>query len=88
MNDVNVVKIGPRLSVWRQVLAALRLRRQRRITIRELAALSERQLADIGIARAEIPLVADGLVNRRRMFVAPQGRLLKPAEAVIPSKAA
>lgn len=36
----------------------------RNVTIRELAALSDWQLTDLGITRGEIPLLVDRLVNR------------------------
>ena len=38
----------------------LAARRQKRDTIRELSVLSNRELADLGIGRGEIPFVADG----------------------------
>ncbi|MGI9303946.1 MAG: DUF1127 domain-containing protein, partial [Gammaproteobacteria bacterium] len=77
MNDMNVVKIGARLSLWRRLVVALRARHQRKVTIRELSVLSDRQLHDIGIARSEIPLIAEGLVSRQRAFSATQERAIK-----------
>jgi uncharacterized protein YjiS (DUF1127 family) len=42
---------------------ALRRWHTRTVTIRELSALSNWQLRDLGIARGEIPSLVDGLVN-------------------------
>ena len=42
---------------------ALRRWHTRNVTIRELSALSNWQLRDLGIARGEIPSLVDGLVN-------------------------
>ena len=41
-------------------LVALRVRRQRRLAVRQLEALSDRQLHDIGLHRADIPAAVKG----------------------------
>jgi len=43
---------------------ALGRRRRRRATVRELQALDDRLLRDIGVGRAEIPQIADNLAHR------------------------
>jgi len=45
-------------------LAAIRLVRQRRRAISELARMSDARLADLGIPRGQIPEVVDGLISR------------------------
>ncbi|GAB4354438.1 MAG: hypothetical protein Kow00114_04240 [Kiloniellaceae bacterium] len=45
-------------SVWSALAGWLRREAARRRTLRELSAMSDAMLADIGIARAEIPAVA------------------------------
>lgn len=47
-------KAGRAMSTWQK----------RRLAIRELYALSDRQLADIGLIRGEIPAVVDKLMKR------------------------
>ena len=46
-------KIGTAFSTWNR----------RRSAIQELSALSDRQLADIGLLRADIPSVVDDLLK-------------------------
>lgn len=46
-------RTGNALSTWNK----------RRLAIRELSTLSDRQLADIGLLRAEIPSVVDKLLK-------------------------
>lgn len=48
-------------SVWYKTFAWLGRERRRRQTIRELSAMSDEILADVGIERAEIPAVAAAL---------------------------
>ncbi len=43
---------------------ALRRWHTRNVTIRELAALSDWQLRDLGVTRGEIPSLVDGLVSK------------------------
>jgi uncharacterized protein YjiS (DUF1127 family) len=50
-------------SVWQKVGNWLRLERRRRQTVRELSAMPDEILADIGIARADIPAVAAALFD-------------------------
>lgn len=47
-------KAGNAITVWHK----------RRVAIRELYALSDRQLADIGLIRGEIPAVVDKLLKQ------------------------
>src|SRR5690606_2524891 len=50
-------------SVWQRLGAWIARERRRRATVRELSAMSDELLADVGIERAEIPAVADALVD-------------------------
>lgn len=50
-------------GVFHRMMAELRRRRQRNASIRELMALDDHQLADIGLLRSEIPEVVDELVH-------------------------
>lgn len=52
-----------RTSVWRKLGQWLRRERIRRRTIRELSAMSDSLLADVGISRADIPAIATALVS-------------------------
>lgn len=56
---------GGLLSWVRGRLAAIRLLRQRRRAIGELARMSDKRLADLGIPRGQIPEVVDGLIARK-----------------------
>jgi len=49
-------------SVWQRLGAWIARERRRRATVRELSAMSDELLADVGIERAEIAAVADALV--------------------------
>lgn len=49
-------------SVWQRLGAWIARERRRRETVRELSAMSDALLADVGIERAEIAAVADALV--------------------------
>ncbi len=51
-------------SFLKGLVAAYKKWRQRAVAIRELERLSDYQLADIGIARAQIREVVEGLVGR------------------------
>lgn len=51
------------ISVWQRLGAWIAKERRRRETVRELSAMPDELLADIGIARAEIPAVATALVS-------------------------
>ena len=54
------------LRGWlRNVLVTLRRNHERRAAIRELRALSDRQLEDIGVVRAQIPQVVNTLAARK-----------------------
>jgi uncharacterized protein YjiS (DUF1127 family) len=50
-------------SVWQRLSAWLSQERRRRQTVRELSAMPDELLADVGIERAEIPAVAAALVS-------------------------
>lgn len=50
-------------SVWQQLGAWLGREHRRRRTIRELSAMSDEMLADVGISRADIPAVAAALFD-------------------------
>lgn len=50
-------------SVWHRLGAWLSRERRRRQTIRELSAIPDALLADVGIARADIPAVAAALAD-------------------------
>ena len=58
--------------IQRNILAPLRRGRRRRLAIAELEAMTDHQLADIGISRAEIPEVVDGLISRGARAASPQ----------------
>jgi uncharacterized protein YjiS (DUF1127 family) len=49
--------------VWQRLGAWLSQERRRRQTVRELSAMPDELLADVGIERAEIPAVAAALVT-------------------------
>jgi uncharacterized protein YjiS (DUF1127 family) len=54
-------------SPWRFVVAVLRSlhqARQQRVVSNELAAMSDRELDDLGLIRADIPAVARGELRR------------------------
>ena len=54
------------LRGWLQNLwATLHLNHERRVAIRELRALSDRQLEDIGVVRAQIPEIVQTLSARK-----------------------
>jgi len=52
-------------SSVRRLFAALRRDRQRRETLRQLRALDDRLLADIGLSRADMHEVVDRLIRRQ-----------------------
>jgi uncharacterized protein YjiS (DUF1127 family) len=60
-------------SVWQRLGAWLSRERRRRQTVRELSAMPDEILADVGIERAEIPVVAAALVSDRPAAAAGQG---------------
>ena len=51
----HVHQFGP---AWRSLMSWIAARRQRVQTERELSALSDRELRDLGIVRADIPRIA------------------------------
>lgn len=51
-------------DVARKTANALSTWHKRRVALRELYALSDRQLADIGLIRGEIPTVVDKLLKQ------------------------
>lgn len=53
-------------AAFKSVYDALRARYRRQQAIAELSRLNDVLLADIGIARADIPLVIDGLISKER----------------------
>jgi len=53
------------VPVWRTLAEMVRIRRQRSRQCSQLAALSERELQDFGMTRAEIACELDRLVRRR-----------------------
>jgi uncharacterized protein YjiS (DUF1127 family) len=58
--------VVPHFRGWLQNLGAtLHRNHERRVAIRELRALSDRQLEDIGVVRAEIPEIAKTLSARK-----------------------
>lgn len=57
-------------SVWQRLGAWVARERRRRETVRELSAMSDALLADVGIERAEIAAVADALVAGKPVAVA------------------
>jgi uncharacterized protein YjiS (DUF1127 family) len=50
---------------WRAVSARIAAAREAARVSRELGALSDRELADIGIMRADIPAIAAGIYQRK-----------------------
>ena len=69
-----IKSIRTRLAAWRE----------HRETIRELSMLSDRELADLGIGRGDIPFVADGSLCAAEATFAPADRddaLIGPAWA-------
>ena len=59
------------LFIQRNVIEPMQRRRRRRAAVADLERLSDQLLADIGISRAEIPRVVDGLVSRDRRAALP-----------------
>lgn len=57
--------------IQRNVIEPMQRRRRRRAAVADLERLSDQLLADIGISRAEIPRVVDGLVSRDRRAASP-----------------
>ncbi|MCC6716273.1 MAG: DUF1127 domain-containing protein [Acetobacteraceae bacterium] len=57
---------APPPGAFSRVLAAFLSWRARRATIAELSALSDAQLADIGISRGEVPMLYDAAFRSRR----------------------
>lgn len=53
----------PTPSAWQRLAGWLSRQRSRRQTVRELSALSDEMLADIGIARGEIPAVVTAMFD-------------------------
>ncbi len=51
-------------DMFRKAGNAMNIWHKRRVAIRELYALSDRQLADIGLIRGEIPAVVDKLLKQ------------------------
>jgi len=70
-------------SVWHKLADWLDRERRRRRTVRELSAMSDELLADVGIARAEIPAIAAALfVEQRQETVTKQAVEVSPEFAV------
>jgi uncharacterized protein YjiS (DUF1127 family) len=69
---VETPRVGPHIPdfvggwlTWAQGrLGAIRLLRQRRRAIGELARMSDQRLQDLGIPRGQIPEIVDGLIAR------------------------
>jgi uncharacterized protein YjiS (DUF1127 family) len=74
--------------VVRRPLAALRLRRRRRAAIADLESLCDHLLDDIGVSRAEIPRVVDGLIAGHSRPVAPATPLVPADEPPAPLRRA
>lgn len=68
-------------SVWQRFGAWLNRERRRRQTVRELSAMPDEILADVGIERAEIAAVAAALVSERPAVQAP-GEAVRAARDV------
>lgn len=68
-------------SVWQRLGAWLSQERRRRQTVRELSAMPDALLADIGIERAEIPAVAAALVSGQPVTTA-AGETIEPTPEV------
>lgn len=66
-------------SVWQRIGAWIARERRRRATVRELSAMPDELLADIGIERAEIPAVADALVSGKPVETVAGGPATAPA---------
>jgi len=61
----------------RRAAQALKHRRLRRASIRELAGLTDRQLDDIGLFRAEIPAAVDKLLrNESQLAAEPKSKVV------------
>jgi len=60
-----IPEFGGLLSWAKGRAAAIRLLRQRRKAIGELARMSNQRLEDLGIPRGQIPEVVDGLIARQ-----------------------
>lgn len=67
-------------SVWQRLGAWLSQERRRRQTLRELSAMPDELLADVGIERAEIPAIAAALAVGQPMTTA-AGETIEPAPA-------
>ena len=59
--------IGGRRAPIHQVLAALRLWQKRRTAIRELYALPDKALRDIGLVRGDIPATVTALLREEQL---------------------
>lgn len=58
-----------RSSVLKRVIESIRRRHRRSVSIRELSALDDRQLSDIGVVRGEIPRLVDELMSVREQGI-------------------
>ena len=65
-NDVLREMMVHNANTFARMRDKLAARRARREAVRELADMSDRDLADLGIARADIRAVVDGTLNPRR----------------------
>lgn len=72
----------PRITVAQLFLRAVR-RWQRSRAINELSRLDNRQLADIGITRNDIPRVVEGLIGPEEADVKPQPHVVYRGESPV-----
>lgn len=74
----------------RKAVQAVRLRRERARACAELSAMSNRELADIGLARSDIAAIAAGIdpLAERRALVAALATSAKEGDAALPLVAA
>lgn len=56
-------------AIWRKFLDAFDARQQRRATARRLQSLGDRDLADIGLKRSDIPKVASKVAIGRPLTI-------------------
>lgn len=71
MSSLAVAHMGlPSVAGWfKKIIAAYKHHRQVQVTIKELSALTDRELNDMGIARGDIYSIAHGTEDHQRAIV-------------------
>ncbi len=76
------------MKMWYQIFAALRRWNRRRVAIRELTALPDWVLKDIGVIRGEIPAVVEAGLDAFDKTMAESTKTETPAVEPAPQAAA